>query len=233
MPNLDEMPTRSAFVGKLAQLETLTLSALDLVAASLKRALAALEHRDAALAQRVVADDDHIDRCYRDVNAGVLDLLATQAPVATDLRLATALLCVVGHVERMGDQCVNLAKMSMVAGSQPFDRALLVGIERMGTLALSEITHAQYAFVLRDPGLAFEVVRDHERVASLDREIFARAAHAKPGGADVGCALSAVLICRALSRIDDNAVAIAEQGVFVVTGQLRGLRGSAAASDPA
>ena len=233
VPNLDEMPTRSAFVGKLAQLETLTLSALDLVAASLKRALAALEHRDAALAQRVVADDDHIDRCYRDVNAGVLDLLATQAPVATDLRLATALLCVVGHVERMGDQCVNLAKMSMVAGSAPFDRALLMGIERMGTLALSEITHAQYAFVLRDPGLAFEVVRDHERVASLDREIFARAAHARPDGADVGCALSAVLICRALSRIDDNAVAIAEQGVFVVTGQLRGLRGSAAASDPA
>ena len=76
------MPTRSAFVGKLAQLETLTLSALDLVAASLKRALAALEDRDAGLAQRVVADDDHIDRCYRDVNAGVLDLLATQAPVA-------------------------------------------------------------------------------------------------------------------------------------------------------
>ena len=75
------MPTRS-------QLETLTLSALDLVAASLKRALAAIEHRDAALAQRAVADDDHIDRCYRDVNAGVLDLLATQAPVATDLRLA-------------------------------------------------------------------------------------------------------------------------------------------------
>ena len=153
------MPTRSAFVGKLAQLETLTLSALDLVAASLKRALAALEYRDAALAQRVVADDDHIDRCYRDVNVGVLDLLATQAPVATDLRLATALLRVVGHVERMGDQCVNLAKMSMVAGSAPFDRALLMGIERMGTLALSEITHAQYAFVLRDPGLAFEVVR--------------------------------------------------------------------------
>jgi phosphate uptake regulator len=49
----------------------------------------------------------------------------------------------------------------------------------------------------------------------------------------VGCALSAVLMSRALSRIDDNAVAIAEQGVFVVTGQLRGLRGSAAASDPA
>ena len=189
------MPTRSAFVGKLAQLETLTLSALDLVAASLKRALAALEYRDAALAQRVVADDDHIDRCYRDVNVGVLDLLATQAPVATDLRLATALLRVVGHVERMGDQCVNLAKMSMVAGSAPFDRALLMGIERMGTLALSEITHAQYAFVLRDPGLAFEVVRDHERVASLDREIFARAAHARPGGADVCCALSAVLTC--------------------------------------
>jgi phosphate transport system protein len=225
---LDEMPTRSALVGRLAQLETLTLSALDLVAASLKRALAALEHRDAALAQRVVADDDQIDRCYRDVNAGVLDLLATQAPVATDLRLATALLRVVGHVERMGDQCVNLAKMSMVAGSAPFDRALLMGIERMGTLALSEITHAQYAFVLRDPGLASEVVRDHERVASLDREIFARAAHARPGGADVACALSAVLMSRALSRIDDNAVAIAEQGVFVVTGQLRGLRGSAA-----
>jgi phosphate transport system protein len=193
----------------------------------------ALERRDAALARRVVADDDHIDRCYRDVNAGVLDLLATEAPVATDLRLATALMRVVGHVERMGDQCVNLAKMSLVAGSAPLDPALLMGIEQMGTLTLREITHAQYAFALRDPGLALEVVRDHEGVASLDREIFARAAHATPRGADVSCALSTVLMARALSRIDDNAVAIAEQGVFVVTGQLRGLRGSAAASDPA
>ena len=213
------MPTRSAFVAELARLEALTLNALDLVAASLKRALAASEFRDAALARRVVADDDHIDRCYLDVHAGILALLATEAPVATDLRLATALLHVVGHVERMGDQCVNLAKMSLVAGDAPLDPALSMGIQRMGTLALSDITRARHAFAARDPDLAVQVVREHERVTCLDRDVFARATHATPR--DVGRALSAVLMARALNRIDDNAVAIADQGGFVVTGRLR------------
>src|SRR5262249_2394988 len=149
--------TRSAFTAKLARLQTLALDALDQVAASLRRALAALERRDAAAARQVAADDDRIGRRHLEVHAGVLGLLPSAAAVATDLRLGTALLRVGGHVERMGDQCVNLAKMSIVAGDEPLDPALLMGIQRMGELALSEITHAQYAFALRDPRLAAQV----------------------------------------------------------------------------
>jgi phosphate transport system protein len=215
--------TRTAFVEELARLERQALGALDLVATSLKDALDAIGSRDAVLARRVVAGDDEIDRRYLEVNTGIVALLATEAPVATDLRLATALLHVIGHVERMGDQCVNLAKMMLLARNAPIDPALLMGIGRMGTLAMGEVKRAQHAFALRDPALAVEVARNQESVRCLDRSVFARAARVALPRTDVGSALSAVLMARALCRIGDNAVAIAEQGAFVVTGRLRAL----------
>ena len=67
----------------------------------------------------VIADDDRIDGRYLEVHQGILSLLALQAPVAGDLRLVAALLHVIKHVERMGDQCVNIAKLVPLAGHEP------------------------------------------------------------------------------------------------------------------
>ena len=67
----------------------------------------------------VIADDDRIDGRYLEVHQGILSLLALQAPVAGDLRLVAALLHVIKHVERMGDQCVNMAKLVPLAGHEP------------------------------------------------------------------------------------------------------------------
>src|SRR5688572_26580433 len=102
---------RQAFQEELAKLEVHGLGGLDLVVETLDRTLEAVEQRDIELAQMVIADDDRIDGRYLEVHQGVLTLLATQAPVATDLRLVAAILDVIKHVERMGDQCVNIAKL--------------------------------------------------------------------------------------------------------------------------
>ena len=67
----------------------------------------------------VIADDDRIDGRYLEVHQGILSLLALQAPVAGDLRLVAALLHVIKHVERMGDQCVNIAKLIPLDGHEP------------------------------------------------------------------------------------------------------------------
>src|SRR5204863_8598295 len=102
--------TRRAFHEELIELEGQALGGLDLVVTALERTMEALSHQDVELASMVIADDDRIDGRYLEVHQGILSLLARQAPVATDLRLVAALLDVIKHVERMGDQCVNIAK---------------------------------------------------------------------------------------------------------------------------
>ena len=89
---------------------------------TLDRALEALEHQDVELAAIVIADDDRIDGRYLEVHQGILSLLALQAPVAGDLRLVAALLHVIKHIERMGDQCVNIAKLIPLVGHEPPSR---------------------------------------------------------------------------------------------------------------
>src|SRR5215216_4824183 len=116
---------RVHFQDELRQLEEQALGALDMVVATMDRTLEALEHQDIELAAIVVADDDRIDGRYLEVHQGILSLLALQAPVAGDLRVVAALLHVIRSAERMGDQCVNVAKLLPVAGYEaPVDEEM-------------------------------------------------------------------------------------------------------------
>src|SRR5687767_5881354 len=107
---------RQHFQEELRDLEVQALGGIDLVIKTMDRTLEALEHQDIELASIVIHDDDRIDGRYLEVQQGILSLLALQAPVASDLRTVAALLHVIKHVERMGDQCVNIAKMLPVVG---------------------------------------------------------------------------------------------------------------------
>src|SRR5919198_5186108 len=109
---------RQHFQDELRKLEEQTLGALDLVVVALDRTLEALEHQDIELASLVINDDDRLDGRYLEVHQGILTLLAREAPVATDLRTVAALLHVIKHVERMGDQCVNIAKLIPLSGHE-------------------------------------------------------------------------------------------------------------------
>ena len=91
---------RLHFQQELHALEEQTLDALDLVVATLDRTLEALQHQDIELAALVIADDDRIDGRYLEVHQELITLLATQSPVATDLRLISALLHVIKSIER-------------------------------------------------------------------------------------------------------------------------------------
>src|SRR5689334_25258457 len=131
------MPTggRQHFQEELRELELQALGGLDLVITTLDRTLEALEHQDIELASIVIHDDDRIDGRYLEVQQGILSLLALQAPVASDLRLVAALLHVIKHVERMGDQCVNIAKLIPIVGHEPpKDAAMMEQIATMGRL---------------------------------------------------------------------------------------------------
>jgi phosphate transport system protein len=213
---------RQHFQEELRKLEEQTLGALDLVIVSLDRTLEALEHQDIELASIVVNDDDRIDGRFLEVHQGILSLLALQAPVAGDLRTVAALLHAIKHAERMGDQCVNIAKvMPLVGHEPPADAALLERIFKMGRLARSEVAQAKQAFTLRDVSLAQDLVRQDEEINALNREVFRLAVEMGTDEDRREWAMTMMLVARALERIGDNAVDIGEQVAFVVTGLFR------------
>jgi phosphate transport system protein len=213
---------REHFLSELSGLEAQALGGLDLVCESLDRVLEAVQHCDIELAQMVIADDDRIDGRYLEVHQGVLSLLARQAPVATDLRLVAAILDVIKHVERMGDQCVNIAKVLPLAGhTPPAHDDMRAKIAEMGAQARSEVAQAKIAFESRDVALAQDLVRQDERINRLNREVFKLALEIGDDTDRREWAMHMMLMARAIERIGDNAVDIGEQVAFVVTGLFR------------
>jgi phosphate transport system protein len=213
---------RAHFQQQLNELETRALSALDLIVEQLDRVLEALKHQDVELAQMVIADDDRVDGRYLEVHQGILSLLALQAPVAGDLRLVAALLHMIKHIERMGDQCVNIAKLIPLSGSEPpVHTELLDALAKMGAFARSEVVQAKAAFAGRDASLAEDLVRQDREINRLNREIFRTAIEIGDDPDTREWAMHMTLVARALERIGDNAVDIGEQVAFVVTGLFR------------
>src|SRR6476659_6192269 len=165
--------TRTQYQEELDRLEGSGLGGLDLVSAALDRTLEAIEHQDVELAQLVVADDDRIDGRYLEVHQSLITLLATQSPVATDLRLISALLHVMKNVERMGDQCVNICKMIPLSGNEPpADEEMVRLILTMGRQTRTLIGQAKRAFEARDVEMAQDLVRQDDVVDDLNRDCF-------------------------------------------------------------
>jgi phosphate transport system protein len=214
--------TRLHYQEELEELERRALSGLDLVVAAMNRTLEAVEHQDIELAELVIADDDRIDGRYLEVHQEILTLLATQAPVATDLRLISALLHVIHSIERMGDQCVNISKVIPLTGHDAPQHADMVSrILRMGNQARSMVSQAKKAFEAKDIQLARDLVRQDDVVDDLNKECFALAVEVGEQKDVREWAMTMMLVARAIERIGDNAVDIGEQVAFVVTGLFR------------
>ena len=222
---------RHQFHENLRTLEVQALDGLDLVIQQLDRSLESISYQDVELAGMVVADDDRIDGRYLEVHQGVLSLLARQAPVATDLRLVAALLHTIRCIERMGDQCVNIAKLVPLSGHEsPKDKDILDSIERMGRNVRAQVGQAKEAFASRNVELAQDIVRQDAEVNRLNRMIFRRAVEIGDDVEEREWAMFMILVARALERVGDNTVEIAEQVAFVVTGLFREMADSAPAS---
>jgi phosphate transport system protein len=181
-----------------------------------------VQNQDIELAELVVADDDIIDGRYLEVHQSILTLLATQAPVATDLRLISALLHIMKNIERMGDQCVNIAKLIPMAGHDPpADEHVLRNIVTMGNATRAEIRQAKRAFAERNVDMARDLVRQDDVIDNLNKECFQLALEIGDDHDRREWAMTMLLVARAIERIGDNAVDVGEQVAFVVTGLFR------------
>jgi phosphate transport system protein len=217
-----ELEARHEYREELSRLEERALDGLDLAVASLDRTIEAVQHQDIELSELVVADDDVIDGRYLEVHQAILTLLATQAPVATDLRLIAALLHVMKNIERMGDQCVNVAKLIPIAGHEPpADERLISNIVTMGNATRAQIKQAKRAFAERNADMARDLVRQDDVIDNLNKECFQLALEIGDDHDRREWAMTMLLVARAIERIGDNAVDVGEQVAFVVTGLFR------------
>jgi phosphate transport system protein len=180
----------------------------------------ALETQDVELCDEVVAFDDEIDARYRHLEKAIVELLAQQSPVATDLRLVLAILHDAIHLERIGDESATVATLTKLAAGLEPGRKLVEGLADMGERAVEMVRVALESFAERDlerartlPELDELIDRTNRRVA---QQVLAMAG--SPGTQEWGVRM--IVVARCLERVGDNAVDIGEQTAFLVTGEL-------------
>jgi phosphate transport system protein len=213
--------TREPFHEALQRVELELLELGELAGTAVLRAVDAVGRRNDAVAEAVITADDEIDDLYLRIDHGTLSLLALQSPVAADLRLISAILHSGLHLERIGDQAVNVAKLYLARRDTPGSDAMRGQIREMGDLVVQMLRTAMEAFAKRDLELAQKLPSMDDPVDRLNRRSHLEALKLAddPNALDWGLHMN--LAARALERVGDNAVDIAEQVAFLVTGEFR------------
>ena len=177
----------------------------------------------------MIADDDRIDGRYLEVHQALITLLATQSPVATDLRLISALLHVLKNVERMGDQCVNICKVIPLTGNEPpADEEMVRLILAMGKQTRTLISQSKRAFEDRNVEMARDLVRQDDVVDDLNRECFGLALEIGDDPDRREWAMTMLLAARAIERDRRQRGRHRRAGRLRRHGTLPGVRGRVA-----
>jgi phosphate transport system protein len=213
--------TRESFHETLQKIELQLLELGELAGSAVQRAVEAVSERDDDKAMKVIADDDAIDQLYLEIDNGTLSLLALQSPVAADLRLISAIIHSCLHLERVGDQAVNVAKLYLATRDDAGSDAMRGQIREMGELVVQMLRTAMEAFAKRDLELCQRLPAMDDPVDRLNRKTHLEALKLAddPGALDWGLHMN--MAARALERVGDNAVDIGEQVNYLVTGEFR------------
>jgi phosphate transport system protein len=215
------LETRRRFHDELAALESEILGMGELAANAVSKSIQALVHRDARLAAEVIAGDDAIDATYLDIEQRILSLLATQTPVASDLRLVSAIMHANLHLERIGDQAVNIAKLAKVTMDQPTSGTVLSHLEEMAEVAVRLLRTALEAFARRDAALAQQLPEMDDPIDRLNRNMYREVAALASDPQLLEWGIRMNVVSRQLERVGDNAVDIGELVAFLITGEFR------------
>lgn len=193
----------------------------EVVSRAIRGAVDALRSQDVELCDEVIAFDDEIDERYLALETQVHLVLARQTPVATDLRLVLALLHSAIHAERMGDQCVTIAKLTKLSAHLETRRDVMDSLVDMGERCVEMVRVALDAFAARDVGRARSIHDLDELVDRSNKQIFDEVLGYVDDVAALEWGMRQITVGRCFERIGDNAVDIGEQTAFLVTGEFR------------
>ncbi|HEX9023292.1 MAG TPA: phosphate signaling complex protein PhoU [Geobacteraceae bacterium] len=189
------------------------------VEAMINGSVASLVNRDSELAQRIIAMDHEVNTLEVAVDEKCLELLALRQPAARDLRFITLALKIVTDLERIGDQCANIAKRALELNDEPPLKPY-IDIPRMAHWTEIMLKEALDAFVRGDDQLAIKVCKDDSFVDELNMQIQRELlTFMIEDPATISRALKLNYISKYLERIADHATNIAEMVVFMVKGK--------------
>jgi phosphate transport system protein len=212
---------RPHFHEELEKRELRLLALGELASNAVQKAVEAVIEHDDDAAEAVIAGDDEIDAIYLELDHEMLALLALQAPVAADLRLISVIMHSSLHLERIGDQAVNVAKVYQISSNLPRNATIVQQIGEMGDIVVDMVRVAMDALRRRDLELCTRLPKMDDPVDRLNRNMHFEVAKLAddPKALDWGMHMN--LAARALERVGDNAVDIGEQVSFLVSGEFR------------
>ncbi|HEB12855.1 MAG TPA: phosphate signaling complex protein PhoU [Actinobacteria bacterium] len=211
---------RQIFHEELRDLKGEVLIIGHLVEQSIERAVEALVTNDLALADEVITGDDEIDKRALGAEEQCMSVVATQSPVARDLRLIFSLLFISIHLERMGDLAQNIAEMTKRLTKEDSQPELLALISEMGRQVQGIVHTGLKAFAEKDLELARVLPRLDEPIDALFKRFLKELAKVSDIEHYFEWASNMVLASRYLERIADHAVDIGERVSYLVTGRL-------------
>jgi len=214
------METRTAFHKHLQEVEEDVLKMGNMVVKAIERAIEALKKRDLTLAHQIIADDTQINEQRFSIEEKCIGLIATQQPIASDLRIIVAVLNIITELERIGDYAEGIAKIVIMIGDEPPLKPL-IDIPRMAEITLEMINTSLQSFVTRDVDLAKKAVSLDSVVDGLYDQVFRELlTFMMVDPKTTNRATRLIWVAHNLERAADRATNISERVVFTVTGKM-------------
>jgi len=214
------MEIRTTFHKHLREVEEDVLTMGDMVAKAISRSIEALQKRDLTLAHQIIGDDAQINGQRFSIEDHCIGLIATQQPMASDLRIIVAVLNIIIELERIGDYAEGIAKIVVMIGDEAPIKPL-IDIPRMGEITLEMINKSLRSFVTRDVELAMKVVTLDSIVDGLYDQVFRELlTFMRVDPQTTNRATRLIWVAHNLERAADRATNICERVVFTVTGKM-------------
>jgi phosphate transport system protein len=210
---------RPHFHEELERLELQLLTMGELAGTAVRQAVDAILQHDDGLAEQVIAGDDEIDKLYTSLDQEMIALLALQAPVAADLRLVSVIMHSSLHLERVGDQAVNIAKVYLLTRDLPANAGIIQQIGEMGDIAVDMVRTGMDALRRRDRDLCLKLPTMDDPIDRLNRNMHFEVAKLAYDLKALEWGMHMHMAARALERVGDNAVDIGEQVSYLLTGE--------------
>ncbi|HHT9108742.1 MAG TPA: phosphate signaling complex protein PhoU [Candidatus Wunengus sp. YC63] len=212
--------TREAYHKALKNLQDEVLEMAGMVANAIKKSVESLQKRDMNASRVIITNDSLINKKRFAIEERCISLIATQQPMAVDLRVLTSILSIITDLERMGDHAEGIAKISLLIGDEPLVKPL-IDIPRMSDIGLSMLDKCLKAFVNRDVAAARLICNEDDTVDALHDQVYRELLILMIQNPKIiHQATYLTWVSHNLERIADRVTNIAERIVFMVTGKM-------------